>query len=140
MNNPLALAAISSGGTPFSPQYIPYNAPNGAQCNNPADLTCRAGVLGTVLYVNYQWSPLDNISLRPEFYHDKVGQRTGVKTRYLNIGLGWQHWFSPLIELRPEVDCYHALDAAAFNGDANAGKPPNKRTAAFAAVDVIVHF
>jgi hypothetical protein len=48
------------------------------------------------------------------------GQRTGVKTRYVDFGIGWQHWFSPQIEIRPEVVYYHSLDANAFNGNSNA--------------------
>jgi hypothetical protein len=140
INNPIAAAAIADGGTPFSPQYIPFNAPNGAQCDNPNSLTCTASAIATLAYINYQFSSLDNISFRPEFYNDQEGQRTGVKTRYLNFGLGWQHWFSPQIELRPEVDYDYALDANAFNGNANAGIKPNKRYTVLGAVDVIVHF
>jgi hypothetical protein len=48
------------------------------------------------------------------------GQRTGVKTRYVDFGIGWQHWFSPQIEIRPEVVYYRSLDANGFNGNLNA--------------------
>ncbi|MGC1181685.1 outer membrane beta-barrel protein [Legionella sp.] len=140
LNNPTAVAAIAAGGTPFSPQYMPFNAPNAAQCHNPSALSCTANVLATVAYINYQFSPLDNISFRPEFYNDKEGQRTGTKTRYLNFGLGWQHWLSPQIELRPEVDFDYALDKDAFNGNANAGIPPDKRYTLMGAMDIIMHF
>lgn len=140
INNPIAAAAIAAGGTPFSPQYIPFNAPNAAQCNSTSTLACTASVFATVAYINYQLSPLDNISFRPEFYDDKQGQRTGVKTRYLNFGLGWQHWLSPQIELRPEVDYDYALDRNAFNGNANAGISPNKRYTVLGAMDIIAHF
>lgn len=140
INNPIAVAAITAGGTPFSPQYMPFNAPNGAQCNNPNSLTCTASVVATVAYINYQFSPLDNLSLRPEFYDDKAGQRTGVKTRYLNLGFGWQHWLSPQIELRPEIDYDYALDKNAFNGNANAQIKPSKRYALMGAMDIVAHF
>jgi hypothetical protein len=49
-----------------------------------------------------QARPLDNISYRLEYFDDKEGQRTGVKTAYVETGIGWQHWFSPQIEIRPE--------------------------------------
>lgn len=140
INNPIAAAAIAAGGTPFSPQYIPFNAPNAAQCSNASDLTCTATAIGTVAYINYQFSPRDNISFRPEFYDDKEGQRTGIKTRYLNFGLGWQHWFSPQIEIRPEIDYDYALDNNAFNGNSNAGIAPNKRYTVLGAADIILHF
>ena len=140
LNNPTAVLALASGGTPFSPQYMPFNSPNGAHCSNPNDLSCRASAVGTLMYINYQFSPLDNISFRPEFYDDQQGQRTGTKSRFLNFGIGWQHWLSPQIEFRPEVDCYYALDNDAFNGDANAGIAPNKRYTLLGAMDVIMHF
>lgn len=140
INNPIAAAAIAAGGTPFSPQYIPFNAPNPAQCDNPNDLSCTASTLATAAYINYQFSPLDNISLRPEYYDDKQGQRTGVKTRYLNFGLGWQHWLSPQILIRPEIDYDYALDKNAFNGNPNAGIPPSRRYTFLGAMDIIAHF
>lgn len=140
INNPIAASAIAAGGTPFSPQYIPFNAPNGAQCKNASDLTCTTRAIGTVAYINYQFSPLDNISFRPEFFNDKQGQRTGTKTRYINFGIGWQHWLSPQIEFRPEIDYDYALDRPAFNGDANAGIAPDRRYTLMAAMDAIVHF
>ena len=77
-------------------------------------------------YLNYKPTPLDNISWRGEFYDDKQGQRTGTKTRYVETGLGWQHWFSPQIEIRPEFTYYKSLDAFAFNGNANLGIPATR--------------
>jgi len=139
LNNPIAAAAIAAGGTPFSPQTMPFNAPNGAQCG-ASDLTCTSKALGTVAYINYQFSPLDNISFRPEFFDDLQGQRTGTKTRYINLGIGWQHWLSPQIEFRPELDYDYALDKPAFNGDSNAGIVPDKHYTLLAAMDVIMHF
>lgn len=140
LNNPVAAAAIANGGTPFSPQYMPFNAPNAARCDNTSDLTCTATAIGTVAYLNYQFSPLDNISFRPEFYDDEQGQRTGVKTRYANFALGWQHWLSPQIEFRPEIDYDRSLNAPAFNGDSNRGIAPDKNYTMLGAMDVIVHF
>jgi hypothetical protein len=52
---------------------------------------------------------------------DPQGQRTGVVTNYADAALAWQHWFSPQIELRPEVAYYRSLNADAFNGNAAAG-------------------
>jgi hypothetical protein len=140
LNNPVAQAAVANGGTPFSPQYIPFNAPNLANCHNAATLSCRASTIGTVAYLNYQFSPLDNISFRPEFYDDQEGQRTGTKATYLNFGLGLQHWLSPQIEFRPEIDWDRSIDAKAFNGNVNAGIAPNKNYTVMVAGDVIIHF
>ena len=131
------------GGLPFTPfQGVKFNAPNLAQCGNAAVLTCTARVFATVAYLNYQFSPLDNISFRPEFFDDEEGQRTGVKTRYVDFGIGWQHWLSPQIEIRPEVTYYQSLDGPAFNGNFNASPVivPTKKSATIAAADLIVHF
>jgi hypothetical protein len=138
--NPAALAIVAAGGTPFSPQFIPFNAPNLAQCNNTAVLSCTASVQTYVAYLSYKASPLDNISYRAEFYDDEQGQRTGTKTRYVETGIGWQHWFSPQIEIRPEVTYYRSLDANAFNGNSNLGIAPNKNFALIGAADIIIHF
>src|ERR1700681_1135077 len=139
-NNPAALAAFAAGGTPFSPQYVPFNAPGLAQCDNATVFSCTASVQTYLAYLNYKATPLDNISYRIEFYDDKQGQRTGTKTRYVETGIGWQHWFSPQIEIRPEVTFYKSLDANAFNGNANLGITPNKSTAIVGAADIIIHF
>jgi hypothetical protein len=139
-NNPAALAAFAAGGTPFSPQYLAFNAPGLAQCNNAAVFSCTASVQTYLAYLNYKASPLDNISYRLEFYNDEQGQRTGVKTRYVETGIGWQHWFSPQIEIRPEVSYYRSLDANAFNGNSNLGIAPNKNYAIIGSADIIIHF
>jgi hypothetical protein len=131
---------VPSGGTPFSPQYMPFNAPNLAQCSNAIVLSCTASVQTYVYYLNYKPTPLDNISWRGEFYDDKQGQRTGTKTRYVETGIGWQHWFSPQIEIRPEFTYYRSLDAFAFNGNSNLGIAPTRNYALVGAADVILHF
>ncbi|MGO8910054.1 MAG: outer membrane beta-barrel protein [Bradyrhizobium sp.] len=140
LNNATAVGIIANGGTPFSPQYMPFNAPGGAFCNSAAVLSCTASFQTFLTYVNYKVTSLDNISYRAEFVDDMQGQRTGTKTRYVETGIGWQHWFSPQIEIRPEVSYYRSLDAFAFNGNANLGIAPNKNFAIIGAADMIIHF
>jgi hypothetical protein len=139
-NNPAALAAFAAGGTPFSPQVMPFNSPFLAQCSSSLVFSCTASVQTYLAYVGYKASPLDNISYRVEFFDDQQGQRTGVKTRYIETGIGWQHWLSPQIEIRPEVSFYKSLDANAFNGNSNLGIAPNKSTALIGSADIIIHF
>ncbi len=45
--NPAAVAIVAGGGTPFSPNLMPFNAPNLAQCNNAAGADLHG--LGAVL-------------------------------------------------------------------------------------------
>src|SRR5271169_1220032 len=140
LDNPAAAAIIAGGGTPFSPQFIPFNAPNGAHCGNATALTCTADVETFLTYVNYSPNKLNNFSLRLEWYDDMQGQRTGVASRYVDLAGSWQHWLSPQIEVRPEVAYYKSLDAPAFNGNANAGIAPTRNYAVIGAADLIVHF
>jgi Putative beta-barrel porin-2, OmpL-like. bbp2 len=139
-NDPAAVAAFAAGGTPFSPQYMPFNSPFLAQCSNSTMYSCTAEARAALTYVNYKVSALDNISYRLEYFDDVEGQRTGTKTAYLETGIGWQHWFSPQIEMRPEVSFYKSLNGFAFNGNSNLGIAPNKNTAIIGSADIIIHF
>jgi len=134
------LGIVANGGYPFSAARLPFNSPNLAQCADPTAVTCTAEVQTFLTYINYSPNKLNNFSLRLEWYDDMEGQRTGTKSRYVDVGFGLQHWFSPQIEIRPEVTVYHSIDAPAFNGNFNAGIAPNKSTAVVGAMDVIVHF
>jgi hypothetical protein len=141
LDNPTAAGFIANGGTPFSPQNgFAFNAPNAAHCGSSTKLSCTARSVAFLQYTNYRWTDLDNISFRSEFFDDMQGQRTGTKTRYVDFGLGWQHWFSPQVYVRPEFTYYRSLDAPAFNGNANAGVAPNHMNAFIAAADIIWKF
>jgi len=100
------------------------NGPFGAWCR-VGQTFCTSHEYAGLFYLNYSWNPLDNLSLRGEFFNDASGQRTGVKDRYLNYAFGWQHWFSPTIMIRPEIAVYNALDRKSFNrnGQGNLGAP-----------------
>jgi hypothetical protein len=138
--NPDVQTIYANGGSPFAPNFIPFNAPAMAQCDDVTAIKCNAGVWTTTAYLNYSPDPLNNFSLRPEFYWDQQGQRTGVKTRYVNLAIGWQHWFSPQIEVRPEIAYYHSLDAPAFNANFYNGTPANKNSETILSADIIWHF
>jgi hypothetical protein len=142
LRNSQALALFEDGGTPFSPQYVKFNPPNLAYCANPAALKCDVDSVGVVTYINYSPDPLDNFTLRPEYYYDPQGWRTGTGgyTQYFEMTLGWQHWLSPQIEFRPEIGYWRSFHTPAYNADAYAGIPANKFVTLQFASDVIVHF
>jgi len=145
LNNPVVQAMNtaygSDGGTPFSSlQGFNFNNPNEGFCSNPKVYTCRTGSYATVAYFNYSPDPLNNFSIRPEFFWDQQGQRTGTPTRYGNFALGWQHWWGPQFEARPEIAYYHSFNAPAFNGNFNAGIAPNKSQEVILSGDLIWHF
>jgi hypothetical protein len=130
--NATASAIYSGGGTPFSPQFIPYNAPYLAQCKSTAVLRCRTDSFGTVAYWNFTPNPLNNFSLRTEYYDDPEGQRTGFATSYYEVGLGLQHWLSPQVEMRPEFVQYWS-DRPSFDLG-------TKKTQSVFSGDLIWHF
>ena len=130
--NPLALNIYNNGGTPFSPQFIAFNAPDLAQCKSAAVLRCQTDSIGSVFYLNYSPNALNNVSLRVEYYDDAEGQRTGVPAIYHDIGIGWQHWLSPQVELRPEFT-YYTSSRPAFD-------LATKSDEAVLAGDIIWHF
>jgi len=119
-------------GTPFGAPYILYNNPDEAQCKDHNALTCTSRSYGFVTYWNYQPTPLDNVSLRLEWYDDAEGQRTGYAAVYYDVGIGVQHWLSPQIEFRPEFTEYWASEPSFGNGQ--------KKSQALLSGDVIIHF
>jgi hypothetical protein len=113
------------------------NGPFKAICKDAAQSGCTAQAYAGLAYLNYKYSSLDNFTLRYEHFNDINGQRTGVNTFYDNLALGWQHWLSPSITLRPEVAWYHS-DKAAFGRDASG--VPSQHDVAIFSTDLIVHF
>jgi Putative beta-barrel porin-2, OmpL-like. bbp2 len=138
--NPTVQTIVANGGTPFSTPTFARNGPFYAQCNNVNSLKCAATSQTALMYLNYSPNHLNNFSLRAEYFNDEEGQRTGTKTRYAEVAVGWQHWMSPQLELRPELAYYSSLDAPAFNGNADRGLAPNQSYELILSGDVIAHF
>ena len=84
--NPLVTNAqgtgfFNLGGTPFSPQYMPFNAPGLAVCANAAIVSLYGAKSARRRDLHkLPPGPLDNISYRLEYFDDLEGQRTGTKT------------------------------------------------------------
>ncbi len=88
---------------------------NGAVCNRADELTCFAPSWATVNYTSRQMGVHDFVTFRNEFMDDIKGQRTGFKTRYVEDGVGWNHWVGTSIVFRPELRFERSLDATAYN-------------------------
>jgi hypothetical protein len=133
INNPTIAAGLADGtiATPFS--QFRFNSPNLAHCASAAAIRCNAYAIGAVTYINYTPDPLNNFSFRPEIYYDPQGQRTGTPATYYEFSLGWQHWYSPQVEIRPEIGYYHSDGGSAFNNG-------TKNFALIGAGDLIWHF
>jgi hypothetical protein len=131
-NGPNGYANNPNGPYYGTPWYGMANPANEAQCN-PNVPTCTANEYGILAYWNYRIGTFDNLSLRTEFYNDMKGQRMGYATKYVDVGLGWQHWFGPQIEVRPEITYYRSLDVAAFDNG-------TQHNLLFLGTDIIWHF
>jgi hypothetical protein len=133
LNNPTVTTGLASGTitTPFS--QLNFNAPGMAHCADPNALRCNAYAVGALAYINYSPEPMDNFSFRPELYYDPQGQRTGTPATYYEFTVGWQHWYSPQLEVRPEIGYYHSDGANAFNNG-------TKNFTLIGAGDLIWHF
>lgn len=107
-------------GTPniFNPAAAPLlllNA-NGAWCPHVSQLTCYAPEWTILNYTLRKLKSHDFIALRDEFFDDLRGQRTGIKGRYVEDGISWNHWIGSTIVFRPEVRWEHNFDNPAYDG------------------------
>jgi hypothetical protein len=145
IRNAESVSIFNNGGTPFSPQVLPFNPPNLVYCPNPNALKCDPHSIGVLDYVNFTpnpSNPLDNFTLRLETYRDPYGWRTGTggRTIYYDTALSWQHWLSPQIELRPELSYWRSTGTPAFNGNSVRGIAADKRDTLEFAADAIIHY
>jgi Putative beta-barrel porin-2, OmpL-like. bbp2 len=105
---------------------------NPAQCPPPTT-ECTAGAYATSWYVMYRLTDRDYIGTRNEAYYDARGQRTGFTTWYSENTLGWTHWLTPSIEVRPEIRYDHSYNTAAYDNG-------TRRTQLQFAADILVKF
>ena len=134
-NNAAGEAAISAQYP--APQFT-YGAPFGAQCN-PAVVYCYSYEWAIVNYLNYQYTAHDIFTWRTDFLDDATGQRTGFKSRYIELDLGYTHWVGDTIELRPELRFERSLNAEAYD---NPSDTPDggKQNQLMLAADLVFHF
>jgi hypothetical protein len=139
-NHVAAVGTPDIWNTPDLPTFIPngFAQPNQAFCR-PGQLFCTAHEWSALIYLNYRYSDLDNFTIRAEYFSDMNGQRTGVKADYDNFAVGWQHWLSPSIYIRPEIAWYNTVNGLNAFGRDNAGVPHQSSITVFSA-DTIIRF
>ncbi len=126
--------------TPGLPNFIQNVFARPGQASCPAGQSfCTAREWSALMYLNYRYSDLDNFTFRAEYYSDMSGQRTGVKADYDNYAIGWQHWLSPSILVRPEIAWYNTVNGVNAFGRDNAGVAHQSSITVFS-VDTIIHF
>ncbi|HXX41971.1 MAG TPA: outer membrane beta-barrel protein [Chthoniobacterales bacterium] len=111
--HPTSDVPFQSGSFPVQPGYAPE--------------------WGVVNYTMFRTGRATFLTLRNEYYDDKVGSRTGFATEYSEHSLGITWWPDKLITIRPEIRYDHSYDVPAFNNGTR------KNQFAFV-TDVIFHF
>lgn len=104
---------------------------NAAICNTGT--MCWAGAYAFSFYAMFQLTDKDYVGIRNEAYWDVRGQRTGFKTWYSENTIGWVHWLSNSIALRPEIRFDHSYNGPSYNH----GMANSQFTAA---ADVLIKF
>ena len=82
--------------------------------------------------------PRSATSFRPNYGQHPQGQRTGTKTVHTAFTVGWQHWFSPQFELRPEIGVW-APARNGFDGSPGRGVASDKNHMFIGGADLIEH-
>jgi len=106
---------VNPAGAPAVAAALLETNANGAWCDTPQELTCRAPEQAVVNYVEKQFSKHDYFTIRNEFFDDAKGQRTGFKTKYSEHLLGWGHWIGNTVLIRPELRYERSYDVPAYN-------------------------
>lgn len=101
-----------------------YDAAKGGSCiDGPSNHVAFGGgcgptipglsaAVGAVNYFMVALSKKDYTTIRNDYLHDMQGQRTGFKTVYSSHTLGWAHWFSNELLMRPELRYDHSWSHA----------------------------
>jgi hypothetical protein len=111
--HPTAEVPFQSGSFPVRPGY--------------------ASEWGVVNYTMFRTGAATFLTLRNEYYDDRVGSRTGFATPYSEHSIGITWWPDKLITIRPEIRYDHSYDVPAFDVGTR------KNQFAFT-TDVIFHF
>src|SRR5262249_28373842 len=111
--HPTSEVPFQSGSFPVKPGYAPE--------------------WGVVNYTMFRTGRATFLTLRNEYYNDKVGSRTGFDTQYSEHSVGITWWPDRLITIRPELRYDHSYDRTVYN----LGR--DKDQLAFI-TDVIFHF
>ena len=71
--------------------------------------------VGGVNYTNFMLTPRDYVTVRNDFLNDIKGQRTGFINLYTEHTIGWAHYFSQNIMVRPEARYERSYNTPAYD-------------------------
>jgi hypothetical protein len=93
------------------PQYTVFTSPDGTTETNQG-WTVWYGVQN---YFEVALTKKSYVTLRTDFMHDVMGQRTGFKTPYLTEALGYVYKPYSWLWYRPEIRWSHSFDTTSYN-------------------------
>src|SRR5262249_49878599 len=93
------------------PQYTVFNTKAGGTETNEG-WTVWYGVQN---YFEVALTKKSYVTLRTDFMHDVMGQRTGFKTPYLTESLGYCYKPYPWLYYRPEIRWSHSFDTNSYD-------------------------
>lgn len=133
VNNPAGAAFLAERYSGLA-----IGAPSGAQCA-PAVEFCYSYEWAAVNYLNYEIDPRNILVWRTDYFNDATAQRTGFKTRYIELDFSYTHWVGDVLELRPEVRWEHSIEADAYDNP-TATPGAGRHSQAMIAADAVMHF
>ena len=89
--------------------------------------------VGVVNYIEYKIKDKSYMSFRTDYLDDPEGQFSGFKTSYMSWTLGLTHFFTDLVEVRPEVRYETAFNATPYDNG-------TKKSQTLFIIDAIVRF
>jgi hypothetical protein len=117
------------GGTPSIGPVRPWGGGGGIGPDIPGT-TLTFGVLN---YTVYEISRRDFITIRNEWWKDTDGERSGFPSTYTSNAIGLTHNFSPVFQIRPEIDYFRSWTVPAFDNG-------HRKNEVFAAFDLTIRF
>ena len=89
--------------------------------------------IGVVNYIEYKIQDKSFMSFRTDYLNDHKAQFSGFATSYMSWTLGLTHFFTDLVEVRPEVRYETAFDATPYDNG-------TKKSQTLFVIDAIVRF
>ena len=99
------------GGTQIDGPSFPFASGGGPGPIIPG----KSEAEGLVNYFEILQGKWDFMTIRTDFLNDPEGYRTGYKSLFFSESVGWDHFFTPMLSLRPEIRWEHAFNAAAYD-------------------------
>lgn len=80
-----------------------------------ADIPGTTLTFGVVNFTMFAFSKNDFITVRNEYWRDVNGERSGFPGTYSSHAIGWTHYLTNILQIRPEIGYYRNWSRPAFD-------------------------